>query len=137
MRLLISVAVVVVSLAGCRDSKSDAITAAEVTQALRSEGFGVAVVADGDKERLERVFAQDTGQIDDVVAQSSLMASFRPTGRSGVGDLVVAGLVYRHERDATCSMSNVLGVCLHSRNVVIVARDDRAQAARRALAKLD
>jgi len=137
VRLLISVAVVVVALAGCRDSSSDAITAAEVTQALRSEGFGVAVVPDGDKERLQRVFAQDTDQIDDVVAQNSLLASFRPTGRTGVGDLVVAGLVYRHERDATCSTSNVLGVCLQTRNVVIVVRHDRAQAARRALAKLD
>jgi hypothetical protein len=64
-------------------------------------------------------------------------ASYRPNGRIGVGDLVIAGLVYKRESDASCSRSNVIGLCLRKRNVVIVVRNDRAWAARRALAKLD
>jgi hypothetical protein len=136
VRLLTSFAVALIFLTGCSDSKSNAITPAEVTKALRSEGLRVSVANTTDKEKFQRVFAQDIGEIDDVVAAHTLASSYRPTGRFGVGDLVVAGLIYRHAPDAPCSRSNVIGACLHKRNVVIVVRRDHAAAARRALARL-
>ena len=129
-------AIALVPLAGCSDSDSN-ITAAQVTRVLRDEGFSVAVVRRDDRKRLERVFAQDVGEVEDVVATYSAPATFRPAARLGVGDLTVVGLIYAQASDATCSRSNVVGVCLHRRNVVIVVRDDEAATARRALAKLD
>ena len=134
MRLLTSAAVVLL-LAGCSDSKPN-FAATDVAKALDQQGLSVAVAGSDDARRFQRVFAQDSGEVVDVVTAHTPMTSYRPSGRIGVGDLVVAGLVYRRASDATCSRTNVIGTCLHKRNVVIVVRKDRVQAARRALAEL-
>ena len=136
MRLLTSGAVCLLVLAGCSDSKPN-FTAAELATALRAQGLNVGVAGARDTKTLRRVFSQDIGEVDDVVTAHTPTASYRPSGRIGVGDLVIAGLVYRHAGEATCSRTNVLGACLHKRNVVIVVREDRAPAARRALDDLD
>jgi hypothetical protein len=136
VRLLISILLIGVLLASCSDSKAN-ITAADVNQALREEGFSVAVVSRAEAASLRQVFAQDFGPVDDVVATYSASSPFRPSAGVDVGDLVVAGLIYRHASDATCSRSNVIGVCLHKRNIVIVVRNDQAPAARRALEELN
>ena len=107
-----------------------------MAKALDEQGLSVAVASSDDAQRFQRVVARDTGEVVNVVAAHTTTASYRPSGRIGVGDLVIAGLIYRHASDATCSRTNVIGVCLHKRNVVIVVRADRARAARRALDQL-
>jgi len=136
VRLLTSGAVCLLFLAACSDSKPN-FTAAELATALRAQGLNVGKASGRDTTTFRRVFSQDIGEVDEVVTAHTLTASYRPSGRIGVGDLVIAGLVYRHAGDATCSRTNVIGVCLHKRNVVIVVREDRAPAARRALDGLD
>lgn len=138
MRLLTSVAVALICFTGCSDSKSNAITAAEVAQALRSQGFSVSVATKEEGETYRQVFAQDIGVVRDVVVAGRRGYHGPPRGaRPAIAGLGLTALVYEHESDASCSRSNVMGACLRKRNVVIVVRNDHAQAARRALAKLD
>ena len=107
-----------------------------MSRALNEQGLSVAVASRHDSAVLREVFAQNFGEVDDVVAAYSESSAFRPSPQRGVGDLTVAGLIYRHPNEATCSRSNVIGVCLRKRNVVIVVRTDSAPAAQRALAAL-
>ena len=137
MRILISFAVALLCLTACSDSKSNAITAAEVARALRSQGFTVSIATGDAKDTYRQVFAQDLGAVRDVVVSGKGgWTSYGPSHQPTVSDLGLTALVYENESDASCSRSNVMGVCLRKRNVVIVVRDAGAPAARHALAKL-
>jgi len=138
LRPSLAAVLLVAVLAGCRDSKT--YGADEVADALRNHGFTVGV-SDPDP-KLTNVFAgAPQGTVPDglrkTVSQITFLASRRPSGIYGPGDLIVEAMIFDEARQASCAETNVIGTCLRKENVAIIVRNDRAAAARKALADLD
>ena len=123
-------------MTGCSHSR---VSGAEVAKALRGERFAAHPVFGKDAEAVNAVFANAPDGVEQVVT------AYRPDDCAcgpvqfvaphlDLTNLTLAAFVFNSEHDASCREASVLGVCLHKRNVVIVVRDKRAPAARRALA---
>jgi hypothetical protein len=131
-------ALAILSLTGCSHSR---VSGAEVAKALRGESFAAHQVFGKDAEAVNAVFTDAPDGVEQVVT------AYRPNDCAcapvqmmaphlDVTNLTLAAFVFDSEHHASCREANVLGVCLHKGNVVIVVRDKRAPAARRALVHL-
>ena len=132
-------ALAILSLTGC--SHSRIVSGAEVAKALRGERFAAHPVFGKDAEAVNAVFTDVPDGVDQVVT------AYRPNDCAcgplnivaphlDLTNLTLAAFVFKSKHDASCREANVLGACLHKGNVVVVVRDKRASAARRALAHL-
>jgi hypothetical protein len=135
LRRSLAVALAVAFVSGCSWSDSKTYNVPDVVVALGNHGFHVGVVAPSDMEQdVHQVFPQ---VVPDGV-QSMVAEREQQPGPEGTrGALVLSALIFRTQGKASCGKSNLIGTCLRKRNVVVVVRNNRANAAREALDDLD
>jgi hypothetical protein len=131
LRRSLAVAFAAAFLTGCsRNSKT--YGAPEVADALRNHGFHVGVVAQSDLEQnAQQVFPQVVPEgVQSMVAEWEQ----RPYPNGGTrGAVILSALIFETQRKASCGESNLIGTCLQRRNIVVVVRNNRANAVREAL----
>ena len=136
----LAVALAVAFIAGCSWSDSKTYTAAEVHEALDNQGFQVVSIdqflsADPEEE-FQKVFPQVVpAGVPNIAEDREECVPGPAPGRPC--PILLAAMVFKNQDRASCSEPNIIGTCLRKRNVVVVVRDDRAQAAREALDDLD
>jgi hypothetical protein len=133
LRRSLAVALAVAFVSGCLWSDPKAYSAPDVVEVLSNHGFsvegGLVDRSDTDKE-FQKVFPG-------VVPEGVLdIAEAREASNPHVDTLVLAALIFETQDKASCAESNIVGICLRKRNVVVVVREDRAEAAREALEDL-
>jgi hypothetical protein len=106
-------------VAGCGGSDAKVYGAFEVRDALREHGFDVDVLSEAERELVRSFPGALPRGAHDVVTGSSVTA-------------VVLG-----DEEASCGEPDPHMTCLAKENVVLVVRNNRADAAREALEDLD
>ena len=132
----LAIALAAAIVAGCSDSKS--YSAEEVADGLRAHGFATVAVS-SDPAAFRDLLPQGREGSAKVVAQIDPRPRYPPGSGASTGDLVVAALIFdthAEAAEASCG-ENVVGACLRTRNVVVLVRERREQAARKTLDDLD